>query len=113
MTGMLLSKGFVATYGKLLDETARDAGLKPDIVHLPDDPQAQLAPSDRDRIEVTMLGHAGRDRYTAQRRRVCRQRVAQRAHISREPRALGAPGAFAESAAGVKIQYNHEHQRAP
>ena len=55
MTGMLLSKGFVATYGKLLDETARRAGLAPAIVHLPDDPQARLAPADCDRIQATML----------------------------------------------------------
>ena len=46
MTGMLLSKGFVATYGRLLDETVRRAGLAPDIVHLPDDPQARLAPAE-------------------------------------------------------------------
>ena len=55
MTAMLLSRGFIATYGKLLDETARRAGLTPDIVHLPDDPQARLAPADCGRIEVTML----------------------------------------------------------
>ncbi|MEO7726415.1 MAG: D-2-hydroxyacid dehydrogenase [Burkholderiales bacterium] len=55
MTVMLLSKGFVATYGKLLDETARRAGFKPDVVHLPDDAQARLAPTALDRIEVTML----------------------------------------------------------
>ncbi len=55
MTGMLLSKGFVATYGSILEETMRRAGLKPAIVHLPGDPGAQLAPADIDRIEVTML----------------------------------------------------------
>src|SRR3954463_6581085 len=52
---MLLSKGFVATYGKLLDESARRAGLRPSIVHLPDDPREPLAAADLDRIEVTML----------------------------------------------------------
>src|SRR5258706_2927067 len=55
MTGILLSKGFVATYGKLLDETARRAKLAPAIVHLPDDPHEPLAPADLARIEVTML----------------------------------------------------------
>ena len=55
MTGILLSKGFVATYGKLLDAAARRANIRPDIVHLPDDPRARLASADSDRIEVTML----------------------------------------------------------
>jgi phosphoglycerate dehydrogenase-like enzyme len=55
MTGILLSKGFVATYGKLLDEAARRAQLTPAIVHLPDDPREPLAPADLARIEVTML----------------------------------------------------------
>ena len=54
MTGMLLSKGFVANYGRQLDEVARRVGLKPDVLHLPDDPQARLAQADCDRIEVTM-----------------------------------------------------------
>ncbi len=54
MTGMLLSKGFVATYGAELAETTRRLGIVPDIVHLPDDPDARLAPADCDRIEVTM-----------------------------------------------------------
>ena len=55
MTGILLSRGFVATYGKLLDESAQRAGLTLEHVHLPDDPQARLAPADLARIEVTML----------------------------------------------------------
>ena len=55
MTGILLSKGFAATYGKLLDDAARRANITPDIVHLPDDPDARLAPVDSDRIEITML----------------------------------------------------------
>ena len=55
MTGILLSKKFVAAYGRQLDEAAQRAGIKPDILHLPDDPQARLAPGDLDRIELTML----------------------------------------------------------
>lgn len=55
MTGMLLSREFVATYGKALRAAARRAKLEPHIVHLPDDPQARLAAADLDRIEVTML----------------------------------------------------------
>jgi phosphoglycerate dehydrogenase-like enzyme len=55
MTGVLLSKGFIASYGQLLDEAAGRAGLTLDIVHLPDNAQAQPAPADCNRIEVTML----------------------------------------------------------
>jgi phosphoglycerate dehydrogenase-like enzyme len=52
---MLLSKGVVATYGSQLDEVARRVKIKPDILHLPDDPQARLTQADCDRVEVTML----------------------------------------------------------
>ena len=55
MTGILLSRGFVATYGKLLNESAQRAGLALEVVHLPDEPQARLASADLARIEVTML----------------------------------------------------------
>lgn len=55
MTGILLSKGFVATFGKQLNEAVQRASLKPDIVHLPDDPQTRLAPADCARIEVSYL----------------------------------------------------------
>jgi phosphoglycerate dehydrogenase-like enzyme len=51
----LLSKKFLATYGKQFDEVVRRTGLKPDIVHLPDDPQARLSQAECDRIEVAML----------------------------------------------------------
>ena len=54
MTGMLLSKRFVANYASQLDEVARRARLKPDVLHLPDDPEMRLAQADCDRIEVTM-----------------------------------------------------------
>ena len=54
MTCMLLARSFVATHGKQLADVAQRVGIKPDIVHLPDDPQARLAPADLDRIEVTM-----------------------------------------------------------
>ena len=55
MTGFLLSKGFVATYGKLLEAAAQRAKLTPHFVHLPANSRAQPAPADLDRIEVTML----------------------------------------------------------
>jgi phosphoglycerate dehydrogenase-like enzyme len=55
MTGILLSRGFVATYGKLLTETAERAGIKPHVIHLPEAAHACLAPAELSRIEVTML----------------------------------------------------------
>lgn len=54
MTGMLLSKSFVANFGGQLDELAQRVNIKPDILHLPDDPQARLTQAECDRIEVTM-----------------------------------------------------------
>ena len=51
---MLLSKSFVEKYGTQLDAVARRLKLKPEILHLPDDPQARLPQADCDRIEVTM-----------------------------------------------------------
>jgi len=55
MTGMLLSKGFVASEGDKLAAVAREAGLNPDVVHLPDDPRTRLSPADCDRIEIAYL----------------------------------------------------------
>ena len=55
MTGMLLSKGFVAAFGKQLSEAAQRVKLAPDIVHLPDDAKMRLSQADCDRIEVTFL----------------------------------------------------------
>ncbi|MDB5811991.1 MAG: putative D-2-hydroxyacid dehydrogenase [Betaproteobacteria bacterium] len=54
MTGLLLSKSFVAKYGGELNEVAQRVKLKPEILHLPDDPQARMSQADCDRIEVTM-----------------------------------------------------------
>ena len=54
MTGILLAKSFVANYGRQLDEVARRVGIKPDVLHLPDDPQARMSQADCDRIELTM-----------------------------------------------------------
>lgn len=54
MTGILVAKSFVVKYGRQLDEVAQRAGLKPDVLHLPDDPNARMSQADCDRIEVTM-----------------------------------------------------------
>ena len=43
MTGILVSKTFVANYGTQLEDVAQRVKLKPAILHLPDDPQARLA----------------------------------------------------------------------
>jgi len=49
---MLLSKGFVATYGQQLEDSARRAGLTVEAIHLPDDPQARLGAAELERIEI-------------------------------------------------------------
>ena len=54
MTGILLSKSFVAKYGEEFAAVTRHLNIEPDIVHLPDDPAARLSQADCDRIEVTM-----------------------------------------------------------
>ena len=55
MTGILLSKGFVAEFGERLNDIACSAGQTPAIVHLPDDPEARLPAADCARIEITFL----------------------------------------------------------
>ncbi len=63
MTGMLLSKGFVASFGAKLEAAAAEAGVKPEPLHLPDDAKSRLGDTDRARIEIAYLT---RDiRYTA------------------------------------------------
>ena len=52
MTGILLSKGFVAQFGAELDKAAQAAGLKPEIIHLPDDASQRLPADVIARIEV-------------------------------------------------------------
>jgi len=55
MTGILLSKGFVAQFGEQLHAAARVAGLTPQIIHLPDDAAQPLAPADVARVEAAYL----------------------------------------------------------
>lgn len=50
--GMLLSKGVVAEFGKEIAAAVEAAGSEPDIVHLPDDPQARLGSADLARIHA-------------------------------------------------------------
>ena len=58
MTGILLSKGFVATYGKLLNESTQRAGFTLDIVHLPDEPQSVDAVGEAERAGWALSQHA-------------------------------------------------------
>ena len=55
MTGLLLSKGFVAQFGEQLDQAMQAAGLQPQIIHLPDDPEQQLDPTLVAQIEIAYL----------------------------------------------------------
>ena len=52
MTGILLSKATYASYRDSLAVAARKAGIEPRVLHLPDDPKARLALSERAAIEV-------------------------------------------------------------
>ena len=55
MTGMLLSRPFMAAFGQQLNEVLERAKLTPDIVHLPEEPQGRLALADCERIEVAYM----------------------------------------------------------
>lgn len=55
MTGMLLSKGVIADFGERLAAAAKEAKLKADVVHLPDDSKSRLSAADCDRIEIAYL----------------------------------------------------------
>lgn len=46
MTGILLSKGTLARYRDRLAAAAREAGIEPRVLPIPDDPKARLAPAD-------------------------------------------------------------------
>ena len=52
MTGILLSKATHASYRDSLAAAAREAGIEPRVLHLPDDPKARLGPADCAGIEV-------------------------------------------------------------
>lgn len=55
MTGMLLSKGFVAQFGTQLQEAAKVAGVTPQIIHLPDDATQRLSAQTLETIEAAYL----------------------------------------------------------
>jgi phosphoglycerate dehydrogenase-like enzyme len=52
MTGILLSKATYASYRDSLAAAAREAGIEPCILHLPDDPKARLAQAQCADIEI-------------------------------------------------------------
>lgn len=55
MTGILLSKGFVAQFGVELEAAAKAAGVVPQIIHLPDDAKQRLPASEVAKIEAAYL----------------------------------------------------------
>ena len=55
MTGILLSKGTFAAYRQGLATAAREAGIEPRVVHLPDDPKARLTPAENAAIEIAFF----------------------------------------------------------
>jgi phosphoglycerate dehydrogenase-like enzyme len=55
MSGMLLSKAFVAQFGERLNASAKEAGASARVVHMPDDAQARLDEDALAQIEVAYL----------------------------------------------------------
>lgn len=55
MTGMLLSKGFIAAFGKDLADAAKSAKLEPALIHLPDSAAQPLSGGDCAKIEIAFL----------------------------------------------------------
>ncbi len=55
MTGILLSKGFVAQFGDELRAAAKSAGVTPDVIHLPDDATQRLPETEIAKIEAAYL----------------------------------------------------------
>ncbi len=55
MTGMLLSKGFIAQFGAELRAAATAAGTTPRIIHLPEDPAQRLSEEELAQIEIAYL----------------------------------------------------------
>jgi phosphoglycerate dehydrogenase-like enzyme len=55
MTGILLSKAFVAQFGERLHTAAKEAGAHVRAVHLPDDPRGRLSDDALAQIEVAYL----------------------------------------------------------
>lgn len=67
MTGILLSKGFVAQFGAELQAAAKVAGVTPNIIHLPDDASQRLPAAEVAKIEMAYLTRDTRfsDHYAA------------------------------------------------
>lgn len=55
MTGILLSRGFVAQFGDQLQAAAKAAGVTPQIIHLPDDAAQPLPAADVAKVEMAYL----------------------------------------------------------
>ena len=55
MTGILLSKGFVAQFGAELQAAAKSAGSTADVIHLPDDATQRLPETEIATIEAAYL----------------------------------------------------------
>lgn len=55
MTGILLSRGFVAQFGDQLQAAAKVAGVTPQVIHLPDDAAQPLPAADVAKVEVAYL----------------------------------------------------------
>jgi phosphoglycerate dehydrogenase-like enzyme len=55
MTGILLSKGTFTAHREAIAGAAREAGIEPNVIHLPDDPTARFTPEEIARVEVAFF----------------------------------------------------------
>ncbi len=55
MTGILLSKTTFGTYREPIVAAAREGGIEPRVIHLPDDPNARFTPEECAAIEVAFF----------------------------------------------------------
>ena len=55
MTGLLLSKGFIAGFGGLLNSRVQQAGAEACVLHMHDDPEARLSEEQLAQIEIAYL----------------------------------------------------------
>jgi phosphoglycerate dehydrogenase-like enzyme len=53
--GLLLSRAFLREYGRRLDEAAREAGLRPQVIALPAEPEGRLEPEACARVEIAFF----------------------------------------------------------
>lgn len=54
-TGILISRAFARDFADVIESGAREAGIEPEVIHLPDDPQARLPADAVARVQIAYL----------------------------------------------------------